>query len=26
VVDDKGAIDQSSQAKQIMGLMVDQLH
>ncbi|MFM0041278.1 outer membrane protein assembly factor BamC [Paraburkholderia sediminicola] len=26
VVDDKGAIDQSPQAKQIMGLMVDQLH
>lgn len=26
VVDDKGSIDQSPQAKQIMGLMVDQLH
>ena len=26
VVDDKGAIDQSPQAKQIMSLMVDQLH
>jgi outer membrane protein assembly factor BamC len=26
VVDDKGAIDQSSQARQIMSLMVDQLH
>ncbi|MGF6568728.1 Beta-barrel assembly machine subunit BamC [Paraburkholderia fungorum] len=26
VVDDKGAIDESSQAKQIMSLMVDQLH
>ncbi|MFM0734820.1 outer membrane protein assembly factor BamC [Paraburkholderia sediminicola] len=26
VVDDKGGIDQSPQAKQIMGLMVDQLH
>ncbi|QQC64147.1 outer membrane protein assembly factor BamC [Paraburkholderia ginsengisoli] len=26
VVDDQGAIDQSSQAKQIMSLMVDQLH
>jgi outer membrane protein assembly factor BamC len=26
VVDDKGAIDQSAQAKQIMSLMVDQLH
>jgi len=26
VVDDKGTIDSSSQAKQIMSLMVDQLH
>lgn len=26
VVDDKGAIDESAQAKQIMSLMVDQLH
>jgi outer membrane protein assembly factor BamC len=26
VVDDKGAVDESSQAKQIMSLMVDQLH
>jgi len=26
VVDDKGSIDESPQAKQIMGLMVDQLH
>ncbi|MFM0720933.1 outer membrane protein assembly factor BamC [Paraburkholderia strydomiana] len=26
VIDDKGAIDESSQAKQIMSLMVDQLH
>ncbi len=26
VVDDKGAVDQSPQAKQIMSLMVDQLH
>lgn len=26
VVDDKGTIDQSPQAKQIMSLMADQLH